>query len=147
MYRFILTPISAVILTAACGSSGSSNMTQESVTDTTFAPVETKNANTEYKPAFAGQTRVAGVKTTSTYEGKVLTSELKRPWGITSLPDGRFLVNEKEGTMRIVSSAGAVSAPLTGVPAVNSSGQGGLLGITTDRLEQDGLLDLLRKDQ
>lgn len=132
MYRFILTPISVLILSAACGNSGTSENTQRQLTDTTFAPVETKKANTENKPAFAGQTRVAGVKTTSKFEGKVLTSELKRPWGIASLPDGRFLVNEKEGTMRMVGKTGAVGAPIAGIPAVNSSGQGGLLGITTD---------------
>lgn len=95
-------------------------------------PVETKEPNSAYKPAFTGQTRIASVKSATNYEGKVLTEALKSPWGITSLPDGRLLVTEKEGTMRIVTPAGKVSEPITGIPKVNPSGQGGLLGIRTD---------------
>lgn len=100
--------------------------------DTGVAPVETKSGNTNYKPAFAGQTRVAGVKSTTVFEGKVLSSELKNPWAITSLPDGRFLITEKKGTMRIASTDGVLSEQITGLPAVNARGQGGLLGITLD---------------
>jgi glucose/arabinose dehydrogenase len=95
-------------------------------------PVETKPPNSSYSPAFAGQTRIAGVKTSTAYEGKVLSSALNRPWGITALPDGRLLITEKGGTMRIATTAGALSSPITGIPAVNASGQGGLLGVTTD---------------
>lgn len=99
----------------------------------TLAPVETKAANSpEYKPAFAGQTRVAGVKTTTPYEGKVLTEGLESPWGITSLPDGRLLVTEKAGNLRIVTQDGKLSEPITGLPTVHAKGQGGLLGITLD---------------
>lgn len=99
----------------------------------TLAPVETKVANSpKYKPAFAGQTRVAGLKTTTPYEGKVLTEGLKSPWGITSLPDGRLILTEKAGTLRIVTQDGKLSAPITGLPAVDDDGQGGLLGIALD---------------
>jgi len=100
--------------------------------NSTGAPVETQNPNTDYKPAFAGQTRVAGVHTSTSYEGKVISSDLKRPWGITALPDGRLLIAEKEGTMRIATTSGTLSAPITGLPAVNAAGQGGLLGLTLD---------------
>ncbi len=100
--------------------------------DTSLPAVETKNPNTDYKPAFAGQTRIGGVKTSTPYEATVITSDLKRPWGIAILPDGRFIINERGGDMKIVSAAGAVGEPLKGVPAVNSAGQGGLLGITLD---------------
>jgi aldose sugar dehydrogenase len=97
------------------------------------ASVETKKPNSpEYKPAFAGQTRVAAVKTQIPYEGKVLTTSLQQPWGIAPLPDGRFLINEKKGTMRIVSADGKVGESISGVPAVASEGQGGLLGICLD---------------
>src|SRR5205085_5295272 len=80
----------------------------------------------------AGQTRITAVKTKTAYEGKLLTSDLKYPWGITVLPDGRFLITQREGTMRIATITGQLSEPITGVPAVNSSGQGGLLGLTLD---------------
>jgi aldose sugar dehydrogenase len=96
------------------------------------ASVETKKPNADYKPAFEGQTRIGATVTKTPYDSKVLTSDLKRPWGIASLPDGRFIVTEKEGTMKIVSASGAVGEALTGVPKVSSEGQGGLLGICLD---------------
>ncbi|HEV7329959.1 MAG TPA: PQQ-dependent sugar dehydrogenase [Flavisolibacter sp.] len=109
-----------------------SNTTAADTTGANLPPVETKPANTNYKPAFAGQTRIGGVRTTTPYASTLLTSNLKRPWGIVNLPDGRFLVTEKDGNMRIVTAAGAVGEPIAGIPAVNSAGQGGLLGLTID---------------
>lgn len=100
--------------------------------DTTVVPVEQKSPNSKYKPAFAGQTRIGAVKTKTAYEGRVLTSDLKNPWGIAVLPDGRFLITEKKGDMRIATASGALSEPITGIPAVNSDGQGGLLGLIVD---------------
>jgi glucose/arabinose dehydrogenase len=98
----------------------------------TGKPVETKPPNTNYPPAFAGQTRINGVTTAAAYQATVLTSSLVAPWGITSLPDGRLLITEKAGRMRIVTSTGTVSNPITGIPAVNAGGQGGLLGLCID---------------
>lgn len=98
----------------------------------TLPAVETKEPNTSYKPAFKSQTRIGGMKTKAAYEGKVLTDKLKSPWGITTLPDGRFLITQKAGTMVIVSGDGTVSAPIEGLPKVNDKGQGGLLGLTVD---------------
>lgn len=112
----------------SCGQTTSENTTASSQTN----PVETKEPNSNYKPAFAGQTRIAGVKSATNYEGKVLTESLKFPWGITNLPDGRLLVTEREGTMHIVTQAGKVGDAITGLPKVNPSGQGGLLGIRVD---------------
>ncbi|MCR5889314.1 PQQ-dependent sugar dehydrogenase [Hymenobacter sp. J193] len=101
--------------------------------DPAGSPVETKAANTNYRPAFTGQTRVNGVTTPAgSYRATILTSSLANPWGITSLPDGRLLVTEKAGRLRIVSASGAVSAPITGLPSVNAAGQGGLLGLCLD---------------
>jgi glucose/arabinose dehydrogenase len=99
----------------------------------TAPPVETLAANTTYQPAFKGQTRVGSVTTAATsYKATVVTSALSSPWGVASLPDGRLLVTEKAGTMRIVSPSGTVSAAITGLPAVNPAGQGGLLGVCLD---------------
>lgn len=121
------------LLLMACGSNiHNGNGTNSLSTDTTHAPVETAAPNTNYKPAFEGQTRIAGVKTSKAYEGRMLTNQLNKPWGIVSLPDGRFLITEKEGTMRIVTSTGNVGSVITGLPAVNATGQGGLLGLTID---------------
>jgi len=99
----------------------------------TTAPVETVAPNTAYAPAFAGQTRIGGVTTpASSYRATVITSTLASPWGVVSLPDGRLLVTEKAGQLRIVTAAGVISAPITGLPAVNAAGQGGLLGLCLD---------------
>jgi len=57
---------------------------------------------------------------------------LEKPWGMTFLPDGRLLVTEKAGNLRIVNTDGVVSAPLSGVNAVNDKGQGGLLDVVLD---------------
>lgn len=95
-------------------------------------PVETNPANSSYTPAFAGQTRAGSIQTTTEYEAKILTSSLASPWGVTSLPDGRLLVTEKAGKMRIVTQAGVVSNAITGIPTVNPADQGGLLGLCID---------------
>ncbi|MCF6405038.1 PQQ-dependent sugar dehydrogenase [Chitinophaga filiformis] len=100
--------------------------------DSSSAPVETKAPNTSYKPAFPGQTRIAGVKTKTPYEATVLTDKLESPWGVTNLPDGRLLITEKRGVMRIATTTGQVSEPITGLPKVNPDGQGGLLGLRVD---------------
>nr|WP_229600143.1 PQQ-dependent sugar dehydrogenase [Runella sp. SP2] len=95
-------------------------------------PVETKKPNSDYKSAFAGQTRIGGVKTQTPYDFKVLSEGLTFPWGVKSLPDGRLIITEKAGNLRIAKTNGELSKPITGLPAVNTSGQGGLLGITID---------------
>jgi glucose/arabinose dehydrogenase len=117
----------------SCDSSGSKNETTNQEQDTTAnEPVETKDPITEYAPAFEGQTRIAGVQTTTPYEGRILTEDLNSPWGITALPDGRLLITEKEGTMRIATQQGELSEAITGLPEVDSRRQGGLLGLTLD---------------
>jgi len=57
---------------------------------------------------------------------------LEHPWGLAFLPDGRMLVTERPGRLRIVTPDGTLSAPLAGVPAVRAVGQGGLLGVALD---------------
>ncbi|MFL6248783.1 MAG: PQQ-dependent sugar dehydrogenase [Thermoanaerobaculia bacterium] len=57
---------------------------------------------------------------------------LEHPWGIEFLPDGRMLVTERPGRLRIVSRDGKLSAPLAGVPRVYAAGQGGLLDVALD---------------
>jgi len=54
---------------------------------------------------------------------------LAGPWSLAFLPDGSMLVTEKRGTLRRVTAAGQISAPLAGVPPVFDVGQGGLLDV------------------
>lgn len=96
-------------------------------------PVENNSPNTTYAPAFEGQTRIGGLQTNTSYEAKIITSTLSSPWGVKALPDGKLLITEKTtGNLRIVKVTGEVSAPITGLPAVNSANQGGLLGLCLD---------------
>src|SRR5215213_4800899 len=86
--------IPGIIVCSNTASSPKENAATETSPPQEGAPVETNPPNSNYKPAFAGQTRIAGVKTKAAYEGRILTKDLKSPWGITSLPDGRFLITE-----------------------------------------------------
>jgi aldose sugar dehydrogenase len=103
-----------------------------SVNDTLLPPVETKKANTEYKPAFEGQTRINSVKTTTPYKVEKIASKLGRPWAITLLPDGRFIITDKTGFMAIHDVDGNLLKKITGFPAVDDRGQGGMLDVAPD---------------
>lgn len=93
-------------------------------------PLETRSANApEQTPAFPGQTRACEQKSNVDFEVVVLTDDLENPWAVEPLPGGDLLVTEKKGTMRIVTAAGQVGPPITGVPAVDNAGQGGLLDV------------------
>ena len=61
-----------------------------------------------------------------------VASGLEHPWAVAFLPEGRFLVTERPGRMRIVEPDGRVGPPLGGVPEVAAGGQGGLLDLVLD---------------
>ena len=63
---------------------------------------------------------------------EVVAQALEHPWGLAFMPDGRFLVTERPGRLRLVQADGRVGAPVAGVPAVAAQGQGGLLDVVTD---------------
>src|SRR5690606_10882188 len=60
---------------------------------------------------------------------KTIAEGLQNIWGMAFLPDGRLLVTERPGRMRIVTLDGKVGEPLTGLPAIHAQGQGGLLDV------------------
>lgn len=95
-------------------------------------PVETNQPSADYKPAFEGQTRIAGVKTSTPLEISILNEKLDRPWAISVLPAGGFLITQKGGTMVVLTANGKLSKTITGLPKVDDSGQGGLLDVTLD---------------
>jgi aldose sugar dehydrogenase len=95
-------------------------------------PIETRPPEkSDDKPAFPGQTR-APYKATAPFTITTITDKLSRPWSLAFLPDGKFLITEKPGAMRILQPGGSLSAPLTGVPAVSVIGQVGLLDLALD---------------
>ena len=57
---------------------------------------------------------------------------LEHPWALAFLPDGRMLVTERAGRLRIVGADGRLSAPLAGLPAIAAGGQWGLLDVVVD---------------
>src|SRR5262245_15496015 len=64
---------------------------------------------------------------------ETIAGGLNRPWGLAFLPDGKMLVTERPGRLRIVTRDGKISPPVTGVPEVRASGQGGLHDVVPDR--------------
>lgn len=76
----------------------------------------------EYKgPVVESQKQRFGIDT--------ITTELINPWGIAFLPDGRILVTERSGSIRVIAEGKMQAEPLEGVPTVFAQGQGGLLDI------------------
>jgi glucose/arabinose dehydrogenase len=62
----------------------------------------------------------------------VVASGLQNPWAVAFLPEGRFLVTERPGQMRVIEANGTVGAALEGLPKVAAGGQGGLLDLMLD---------------
>lgn len=101
-------------------------------TNDQLPPVETRKANADYKPAFTGQTRINGAKTTTPYKTDKIGEKLGQPWAVVPLPDGRLLLTFKKGYMQIHTTDGALVKKITGFPKVDDSGQGGLLDVAPD---------------
>jgi glucose/arabinose dehydrogenase len=96
-------------------------------------PVETKPPNSDYKPAFAGQTRIAGAKTNTPYTVDKIAEKLGAPFAIVAMPDGRLMVTIKwKGYMEILDRNGSLVKQITGFPAVVNQSQGGLLDVAFD---------------
>lgn len=118
---------SLIALSAACGANGEPSAAGPQQAG---APVETRPANApDQQPAFANQTRAPGVTTARALAHTVVASGLVQPWGLSMLPDGRWLVTELGGNLRIVTADGQVGQPIAGLPAVDARGQGGLLDV------------------
>lgn len=64
------------------------------------------------------------------YRVEIVASGLAYPWGLDFMPDGRMLITEKPGSLRIVTRGGQISPPIDGIPQVVAQGQGGLLDVT-----------------
>jgi aldose sugar dehydrogenase len=97
-------------------------------------PLETRTPiGVGQKSAFPGQTRAVAVITKTLYDEKVVTEGLNQPWGMAFLPDGKILVTEKPGAMRIVDmKTGKIEREVTGVPQVHYGGDAGLLDVVLD---------------
>jgi aldose sugar dehydrogenase len=95
-------------------------------------PVEKNPGFANYKPAFAGQTRIAGAKTITPYKVEKIATKLGNPFAIVAMPDGRLMVTLKSGTMEIHDKNGGLVKKITNLPPVVYEGQGGLLDVAFD---------------
>ncbi len=65
----------------------------------------------------------------ASYSLRMLTLDLEQPWGMAFLPDGRLLITERPGRLRIFANGRLERAPVGGLPKVYARGQGGLLDV------------------
>jgi len=63
---------------------------------------------------------------------ETVAAGLQNPWAVAFLPDGRFLVTERPGRLRVVQADGKLGTPVAGLPEIAAGGQGGLLDVLLD---------------
>ncbi|MBS7807304.1 PQQ-dependent sugar dehydrogenase [Variovorax sp. PCZ-1] len=110
----------------ACGGGGANEPAPLVQSQPVTTPVITPAPGTSGTPAAVMLT------TTFTLQVTELNTTLVSPWGLAFLPDGRMLVTEKGGTLKLLAANGSTVGTVSGVPAVNSAGQGGLLDVVID---------------
>ena len=67
-----------------------------------------------------------------TVRAEVVASNLQNPWAVAFLPEGRFLVTERPGRLRVIEPNGEVGETVLGLPSIAAQGQGGLLDVLLD---------------
>lgn len=109
-----------------------------------FAPVGALALTMAVSLTLVHRAGAAEERLIDTETGKIkvetLVSGLDHPWGMAFLPDGRLLLTERAGRMRLLSPDGSLSEPLSGVPQVVAKGQGGLLDVVLDPTFADNQL-------
>jgi aldose sugar dehydrogenase len=108
LHRVTLTCAVAALVVGCGGSDGD---------DGTAAPAASAPPPTSPPPAASATSFIA-----------TPVAQFNEPWAMTFLPDGRLLVTEKRGALKVYTIGGA-SADITGVPAVAYGGQGGLADV------------------
>lgn len=78
-------------------------------------------------------TFAAQADTSAQVTPEVLARGLQNPWGLAFIGDGRMVVTERPGRMRVVEADGRVGPALKGLPDIDAVGQGGLLDVVADR--------------
>lgn len=75
---------------------------------------------------------VGGAAVAADYRVTTVAGGLDHPWSLATLPDGRVLVTERPGRLRVIENGALRAEPVAGVPAVLSHGQGGLFDVLPD---------------
>ena len=132
-------PIQILIATATILGSVAGAHAQNSVA-AGGTPAEPEKPNTNYTPMLPGQTRAPKPATATKVATTTAVQGLASGWAFEFLPDGRMIVTEKAGTLRLIAKDGTLGKPIGGVPKVDARGQGGLLdvalspGFASDRM-------------
>ncbi|MFT3735188.1 MAG: PQQ-dependent sugar dehydrogenase [Rhodocyclaceae bacterium] len=128
--------LSALILSlAACGGTGGGGGSTAATSSTSSSAGSSASSSSAASSAAALASR-CNTNTASTTAGLSVTTfanGLVNPWGMVFLPDGRMLVTERPGRMRIVETNGSLGSALGGLPTnIYVAGQGGLLDVILD---------------
>ncbi len=104
--------------------------------------MNTRPANApDQKPAFAGQYRAPERKANVAFDVVTVAQGLENPWSLAFLPNGKMLVTERPGRLRVLGADGTLSAPVSGLPMVDTRGQGGLFDVVLDpAFQKNGLI-------
>jgi glucose/arabinose dehydrogenase len=84
-------------------------------------------------PEWAGQTRAPRVAVSAPYTAEVLATGISNGYSIEFMPDGRILLVERPGRLRIIDRSGRISPPVEGLPPIYAGGPQGLVGAIADR--------------
>ena len=96
-------------------------------------PVDTRPANDPtQKPASPGQTDAPAQRSNIVFDVVQIADGLQNPWSLAFLPDGKMLVTERPGRLRVITADGKMSEPVAGLPELVAGGQGGLLDVVLD---------------
>ncbi|TGX53365.1 PQQ-dependent sugar dehydrogenase [Sphingomonas gei] len=118
MWHNLLLASVALATLSACGGGGDGGV---------VTPTPTPSASPSPTPSPAPSPTPTATPITSVRSTAV--ASFSWPWAMVFMPDGRLLVTEKPGTLRIAAQDGTKSAALGGVPAVSYAEQGGLLDV------------------
>jgi aldose sugar dehydrogenase len=130
-FTFLLLLMAMVSIgMVACGGGGGAS-------DAATAPVSqaapsSADSGTGAGSGGGGTPNAAMLTTTFALQVSELNTTLSSPWGLAFLPDGRMLVTEKSGSLKLLAANGSTVGTVSGLPAVNSAGQGGLLDVVID---------------
>lgn len=76
---------------------------------------------------------IPSISFTEPFEPRLVAGPLDMPWGVAFVPDGRILITERPGRLRVIENGALMTQPIRGVPEVLSGGHAGLLDVLIDR--------------
>ena len=84
-------------------------------------------------PEWAGQTKAPRVSVSVPFAVEVVSTGIANGYSIEFMPDGRILLVERPGRLKIIDRSGQISAPVAGLPPIHAGGPQGLVGAIADR--------------